>query len=361
VNGFSLMLADSGKKGAKMYSLINCKRYFLASLFALLVFGCLLIPVGCISGPQANSTFESVLAKQESVRNNVEQYNQQILNATGRLWQPPEYTINEGDLLLIKVFEAPELSTETRVNDNGVIAMPLIGNIKVKGLILSKAEEIIASAYKVNYLQNPHISVAVKEQQGGRVTVAGAVQKPGAYEYMPQGRVLDALALAGGLSDKAGHTVQVRRNSLESNESENFVIDLDQVINAGKEDLNIKIRRGDTVFVPQAGVVCVDGAVQTPGNYQIKKNMTVREAIMAAGGFHSTADQDRIKLARYSGNGKMEVMQLSAKSVGEDSADSVTIKDRDIIFAESNALASMIYGLQVRLGLVGFGYTPPAR
>jgi protein involved in polysaccharide export with SLBB domain len=89
--------------------------------------------------------------------------------------------------------------------------------------------------------------------------------------------------------------------------------------------------------------------------------MTVREAIMEAGGFHSTADQGRIKLARYAGNGKREVMELSGNSAGEDSADTVTLKDRDIIFAESNALASMIYGLQLRLGLVGFGYTPPAR
>ena len=288
----------------------------------------------------------------------------QILTATNRLWQPPEYAISEGDLLFVKVFEAPELSTETRVNDNGNIALPLIGTIGVKGLTLSKAEEIIASAYRVNYLQNPHISVFVKDQQGGKVTVTGAVQKPGAYEYLSQGRVLDALAMAGGLSEKAGHAVQVRRNSLESTESKdgnNLVIDLDQLINDGREDLNIKIRRGDTVFVPQAGVVSVDGAVQKPGNYQIKKDMTVREGILVAGGFHSTADASRIKLARYVANGKREVLELSANSVGEDSADTVALKDRDIIFVESNPLAAMIYGLQVHLGLVGFGYTPPAR
>jgi polysaccharide export outer membrane protein len=104
--------------------------------------------------------------------------------------------------LYIKVFEAPELSTETKVNDNGIIALPLIGTITVKGLTPSKAEEIIASAYRVNYLENPHISVWVKDQQGARVTVTGAVQKPGAYEYLSQGRVLDALALAGAGHDR---------------------------------------------------------------------------------------------------------------------------------------------------------------
>jgi polysaccharide export outer membrane protein len=344
-----------------MYGIMSHNKYFRSSWNALLVFACLLFLVQCVSGTQSNNNLDTVLAKEEFSQSHIEQYNQQILAAASRLWQPPEYTINEGDLLFVRVFEAPELSTETRVNDNGNITMPLVGTIGVKGLTPSKAEEIIAGAYRVNYLENPHISVWIKDQQGGRVTVTGAVQKPGAYEYISQGRVLDALALAGGLSEKAGHTVQIRRNSLESKDSNKLVIDLDQLVNAGQEDLNITIRRGDTVFVPQAGVVSVDGAVQKPGNYQIKKSMTVREAIMAAEGFHSTADQGRIKLARYAAKGKRDVMELSGNSVGEDSADTVTLKDRDIIFVESNALASMIYGLQLRLGLVGFGYTPPAR
>jgi polysaccharide biosynthesis/export protein len=140
-----------------------------------------------------------------------------------------------------------------------------------------------------------------------------------------------------------------------------LLIDLDQLVKDGQDELNIIILRGDTVFVPQAGIVCVDGAAQKPGNYQVRKNMTVREAIMAAEGFHSTADQGKIKLARTAASGKREVIELRGNSVAEDSADTVTVRDRDIIFVESNPLASMIYGLQLRLGLVGFGYSPPAR
>ena len=343
-----------------MYSQTNRKSCFLPSWNALIVFGCLLLTVGCISGPQSNTTLDTVLAREHFAQSNVEQYNQQILLSAAKVSQPLEYTISEGDLVFVKIFEAPELSTEARVNDNGTIALPLIGSISVKGMTSSKAEEMISSAYKIKYLENPHITVVVKDHQGGRVTVTGAVQKPGTYEYLSQGRVLDALALAGGLSEKAGYTLQVRRNSLESKDSDNLVIDLDQLLNQGRDELNIKIRRGDTVFVPQAGVVYVDGAVQKPGIYQIKKEMTVQEAIVAAGGFHSTADPSRIKLARSSDTGKREVIQLDTKGVEENLENNVTLKDRDIIFVESSPLASMIYGLQLRLGLVGFGYTPPA-
>jgi polysaccharide export outer membrane protein len=323
---------------------------------------CLPLLAQCVSGPQTNATLDTVMAKEKAAQSHVEEYNQQILAGATRFWQPPDYTINEGDLLLVKVFEAPELTTETRVSDNGDITLPLLGAIGVKGLTSARAEDKIARAYRVNYLENPHINVVVKDQQGGRVTITGAVQKPGSYEYLSQGRLLDVLALAGGLSEKAGQTVQVRRSALESSDDRTMVlIDLDQLVRAGQDDLNIRIRRGDTVFVPQAGVVYVDGAVQSPGNYQIRSAMTVQEAIVAAGGFHSTADPGTIKLARYDDKGGREVILLNGNSSEEGSTSGVTVKDRDIVFVEFNRLASAIYGLRVSLGLVGFGYTPPAR
>ena len=344
-----------------MDSLKDTKKGLRAPWYLVVGLIYLLLLAGCISGPQANTTIDTVMAKEQFSQNDIEKYNQQLLAVASRYYEPPEYTIKEGDLLLIKVFEAPELSTETTVSDNGMVTLALVGNLSVKGKTTSKAEELIEAAYKAKYLENPHISVLLKNQQGGKITVTGAVQKPGAYDFISQERILDVLALAGGLSEKAGHTVHIRRTSLETKSGDNLVIDLDQLINSGQEDLNINIRRGDYVFVPLAGVVYVDGAVQKPGIYQIKKNMTVQEAIVIAGGYHSTADPGRIKLARYDENGKREVIQLNTGDTKENLESNVTLKDRDIIFVESSPLASMIYGLQLRLGLVGFGYTPPAR
>jgi hypothetical protein len=78
-----------------MCGILSRNNYFRLSWNALLVSSCLLFLVQCASGPRPNTTLDTVLAKQESSQNHIEQYNQQILTAAGRLWQPPEYTLNE--------------------------------------------------------------------------------------------------------------------------------------------------------------------------------------------------------------------------------------------------------------------------
>ena len=344
-----------------MYCQLKQINWLPVSWHAFIVLACLLLFVRCISGPPPNTTLNTILAREDAEQSKVEQLNQKIMAPGERLWHNPDYTITAGDLLTVTVFEAPELQTESRVTENGTIKLPLLDAITVKGLTEHKAEEKIANAYRADYLEDPHVSVKIKERHGGKITVAGAVQKPGVYDCFSQWRVLDALALAGGLSEQAGQTVQIRRSSLESKDENIFIIDLDPLINGGRADLNIEIQRGDSIFVPQAGVVYVDGAVQKPGNYLIKQAMTVQEAIVAAGGFHSTADQGAIKLVRYAENHKREVIQLSGKNVEEDSANDIAVKDRDIIFVETNRLAAMIYGLRLNFGFFGFGYRPPER
>lgn len=330
-------------------------------IYGLIIFGFALLLSHCVSGPQPNSNLNDVLAKESVVQGKVDELNHKILASAVTSSQPQDYVIAEGDLLDMTVFEAQELATEARVSATGTVTLPLLGAVEVKGLTLRQAEQKVANAYRAEYLEDPHVSLFVKEQQGGKVTVTGAVQKPGAYDCFSQQRVLDVLAIAGGLSEKAGRTVQVRRNTQDSNGDSVFLIDLDELVKGGRSDLNIQIQRGDTIFVPEAGVVYVDGAVLHPGNYPIRQAMTVREAIVAAGGFHSTADQNAIKLVHYAGNGKREVIQLSGTNVDKDSANSIEVSDRDIIFVESNKLASLIYGLHLNFGFAGFGYSPPAR
>lgn len=330
-------------------------------VYGFLLFGFALLLNQCVSGPQPNSNLDAMLAQRDASQGKVEELNSKILASAADVSQPQDYVIAEGDLLQMTVFEAQELTTEARVSASGAVTLPLLGAVEVKGMTLQRAEEKIAHAYRTEYLEDPHVSLFVKEQQGGKVTVAGAVLKPGAYDCYSQQKVLDVLAMAGGLSDKAGRTVQVRRNTPDAKGESTFLIDLDELVKGGRSDLNIHIQRGDTVFVPDAGVVYVDGAVQRPGNYPITQAMTVREAIVAAGGFHSTADQNAIKLVRYAGNGKREVIQLNGRDVETDSANTIEVSDRDIVFVESNKIASLIYGLHLNFGFAGFGYSPPTR
>lgn len=110
----------------------------------------------------------------------------------------PDYKIGPNDLLEVDVFGVSELKRTVRVNSTGHISMPLIGQLPVAGLTPADAEALIAIEYGKNYLQDPQVSVFMKEFTTQRITVDGAVVKPGIYPLTSQITLLRALALAGG-------------------------------------------------------------------------------------------------------------------------------------------------------------------
>ena len=114
-----------------------------------------------------------------------------------------EYKIGIGDLLEIKVFQAAELSGETRVDTNGNISLPLIGVIYVQGLTKTQVEQQLQNLLARNLLQNPQVTIFIKEFTAQRVTVEGSVAKPGVFPIQGRMTLLQALALAGGPVDLA--------------------------------------------------------------------------------------------------------------------------------------------------------------
>lgn len=125
-----------------------------------------------------------------------------------------DYRIGSSDLLDIKVFQAEELSREVRVDPQGNITLPLLGNIKAAGQTQSGLEQQLASLMRKNMLQNPQVSVFIKENTAQRVTVEGQVKKPGVYPIAGQATILQSIAMAEGLSElAAADKVVLFRNS----------------------------------------------------------------------------------------------------------------------------------------------------
>lgn len=116
---------------------------------------------------------------------------------------PPDYKITPNDLLEVAVFGVSELQRTVRVNSTGHVSLPLIGMVQVAGLTASDAEALIALQYGSKYLQDPQISIFIKEFTTQRVTLDGALVKPGVYPLTGQITLLRALALAGGGSQLA--------------------------------------------------------------------------------------------------------------------------------------------------------------
>jgi polysaccharide export outer membrane protein len=114
-----------------------------------------------------------------------------------------EYRVGPQDLIEITVFQIPDLSRTVRVNSGGQISLPLIGSIQAGGLTIQELEAAIAKKLEARYLQNPQVTAFVKEFTSQRVTIEGAINKPGIYPLTGRTTLLQAIALGGGVTSLA--------------------------------------------------------------------------------------------------------------------------------------------------------------
>lgn len=306
------------------------------------------------TGPSPTTRLEVLVAQNSADRKQTEDLNAQIFAAANTDAEPANYVVAEGDLLQVTVFGEDDLSSTVRVSDDGTITLPLIGLITAKGHSVHELEKRIERAYGEKYLQDPHVSIFVKEQQGGKITLLGAVMKPGTYDYFSRRRLLSVLAMAGGLANNAGSTVQIRRKTDDAARPTTYIIDLADMLRTGDEQLNLEINPNDVIFVPEAGTFYVDGAVRKPGVYPLKAATTVREAIAMAGGT-TWYSNDVIKLLRRSGDGKTDIVDMKVNSL---ETANVALRDRDIVFVETNQVKQVIYGLRLSIVGTGVSFTP---
>ncbi|HSC36143.1 MAG TPA: SLBB domain-containing protein [Thermodesulfobacteriota bacterium] len=258
-----------------------------------------------------------------------------------------DYLIGPGDLLSIQVLEAPELSTEARVNTQNTISFPLLGKVDIGGLTAQEAEERIKEQLSEKYMHDPHVVVAIKEFKSQRVAVIGSVKNPGTYELLGKGNLLDALALAGGLADDASEIAYITRKGKQG-QDKTVQVDLNQLLDEGKSDLNVSINMGDVVYIPEAGVVYVDGAVNKPGTFRIEDEMTVSQAVTAAGGVSRVAEESDVSLIRNK-KGQIEVTAINLEEIKEGQTPDIVLEDQDVVVVGKNAIRSFFD--TIRLGL----------
>ena len=126
-----------------------------------------------------------------------------ITNAAGVYQGASDYRVGAQDLLEISVFGVQDLSKTVRVNSNGQISLPLVGAVMAGGRTIPEIETDLARKYADGYLQKPQVTVFVKEFTSQRVTLEGAVRKPGIYPITGKTSLLQAIAVAEGLDPLA--------------------------------------------------------------------------------------------------------------------------------------------------------------
>jgi polysaccharide export outer membrane protein len=120
------------------------------------------------------------------------------------------YTLGGGDKVRMTVFGEEDLTGEYDVDGTGTLALPLIGNVNVKGKTLRQAEGLITAQYAHGYLVNPRVSLEVLNFRP--FFILGEVSRPGSYPYVNDMTVINAVALAGGYTPRASTgTVYLRR------------------------------------------------------------------------------------------------------------------------------------------------------
>ena len=146
-----------------------------------------------------------------------------------------DYRIGAQDLIEIQVFGIENLKREVRVNSRGAISMPLIGTVMLGGLTGQEAEALIATMYEKDFLRDPQVSVFIKEFTSQRITVEGAVARPGIYPIRGQTSLMQAIAIAGGQGQLPNlQEVMVYRR--EGNEKKIMTYDLIKIRGGEAED-----------------------------------------------------------------------------------------------------------------------------
>lgn len=115
----------------------------------------------------------------------------------------PDYRVGPQDQLEIAVYQLPELSRTVRVNTRGFISLPLVGPVLVGGKTVTEIEAELTEQLAKDFLQDPQVMVFVAEYASQRVTIEGAVNRPGIMPLSSRTSLLQAIVMAGGVSETA--------------------------------------------------------------------------------------------------------------------------------------------------------------
>jgi protein involved in polysaccharide export with SLBB domain len=169
-------------------------------------------------------------------------------NITGAINAPSGYVLSPNDQVAVEVFGEEDLRTNSRLNGEGNLSLPLLGSVKLAGMTLTQATAKLTELYGRDYLVNPKVNVSLVGYAKRRFTILGQVNRPGSYE-MPETSpggvdLLEAIAIAGGYTRIAApERISIRRND------KLMKVDAKRL---GKGEGSFRVESGDTITVGES-------------------------------------------------------------------------------------------------------------
>lgn len=157
------------------------------------------------------------------------------------------YVIGPSDVLAIAVWKEPALTSSIPVRPDGMISLPLLGDVMASGLTPLQLSDQISTKLK-KFIQDPNVSVVVSQIHSKVIYLLGEVAKKGPIEMLPGMTVLEAIGSAGGLTDYANSKkIYILRN--DGGKNEKIPVKYKQALK-GDRTLDLVLKSGDTIVVP---------------------------------------------------------------------------------------------------------------
>jgi len=243
----------------------------------------------------------------------------------------PSLKLGVGDLVEMTVYDVPELTGKTRISSNGDIYCALIGPTHVAGLTTEEAAALIQTRLST-FLKDPYVSLFVAEYASQGASLLGEVTKPGVYPVMGDQHLFDLISVAGGLTERAGHSISITHRS---DPDKPVTLPLSRNLSDDPQS-NVRIFPGDTIVVRKAEIVYVVGEVSKPSGLLMDAGgLTVLQAVALAGGTTRTASLNGVKILHKSASGMVETT-VHLKKIMQAKAPDLSLEANDILIVPSS-------------------------
>jgi polysaccharide export outer membrane protein len=270
------------------------------------------------------------------------------MRGSGLMTVPQDFaklTLAPGFLVGLNVLDDSDFVGSFRIDEQGDIALPILGTVHVAGETASEARvQVRKRLLDDQILKDPQVTLTVLEYTAPEVTIVGEVLVPGKYPLLVPRALVQVLALAGGTTLTAGNEVQITRGSANAEPMlKSIVVHYSRATDPDAVKQAI-VNPGDTVLVKRAGIVYVLGAVNRPGGYVMQEEGTlnVLQAIALANGTALTAKTREIHVLRRNNNGGVVDIAMSLQKLTRGQSADVQLHSSDVLYVPMDRIKATL-------------------
>ena len=268
---------------------------------------------------------------------------------------PPEYVLGVGDEVLIRIVDLDDIPDRPmRIDPNGLLDLPLVGGVQASGMTLGELKRELGVRYG-KYLQSPQITINLTDDKGHPVSVVGEVNSPGVQQLQGPRRLVEVIAMAGGIKSDAGSTVvvtrQLRWGSIDAAGAtvnaaagvSTVTLPLNDLLSSKAPMDNILVEPNDVISIPKADIIYVLGNVKRAGGYPIPQRgqISILKVVALAEGLDTNAAAGKTRILRpANGDGAPREISVDLAKIYEGKAPDVPLFADDIVFVPNSLLKS---------------------